>query len=171
MRSIPDDVGTYPDRAQSPFARPGFSSLDQKAAYTGTAMHRIHHQAGNFRPGIVYERANFTQFYPAHYISIACHGHERGLLWISFDSVEPLADLRRRGGITQLASQTCECLNIAFACRAHFNRCSRLLQVVFSESMRIVTGPSLTSSTCMCAWNTPVSTLTPSKRIDRTNSW
>ena len=30
-------------------------------------------------------------------------------------------------------------------------------QTAFSESSRIVTGPSLTSSTCMCAWNTPVS--------------
>ena len=31
-------------------------------------------------------------------------------------------------------------------------------------SSRIVTGPSLTSSTCMCAPNTPVSTGTPSAR-------
>ena len=40
----------------------------------------------------------------------------------------------------------------------------QLLQAAGQASSRIVTGPSLTSSTCMCAPNTPVSTGTPSAR-------
>ena len=122
MSSIPDDVGTYADRTQSPFARPGFSSLDQQAAHTGAAMHRIHNQTGNFRAGIVHMRTNFRQFYPAHYLSTASRSDECGTLWIPTDGIKPLADLRRRGGIAQLARQACQGLDIIFACRAHFNR-------------------------------------------------
>ncbi len=34
----------------------------------------------------------------------------------------------------------------------------------------IVTGPSLTSATCMWAWKTPVATVTPSARSSATNA-
>src|SRR6266851_8647402 len=46
----------------------------------------------------------------------------------------------------------------------------RPAQNSFSESSRIVTGPSFESSTAMRAWKTPVSTRTPSARRARTNS-
>src|SRR5712691_11816721 len=46
----------------------------------------------------------------------------------------------------------------------------RSAQNSFSESSRMVTGPSFESSTTMRAWKTPVSTRTPSARRARTNS-
>ena len=47
----------------------------------------------------------------------------------------------------------------------------RLVRTARRLSSRIVTGPSLTSSTCMCAWNTPVSTGRPSPAAARPASY
>ena len=175
MGALADYIGAHRHALAPATACPLFRGAQQQSAGSSASFLAVHYQAIYFRSQFDFEQRRNADVQPANNFALGRFRDQYGVLVGRFNPAQSLCNRSRFCGITQLAAKLgdlgaiaalCapDCDGRSFGCGTDlvlfFGHAQYLIsfrvviligQNVFSESSKMVTGPSLTNSTDMVA--------------------